>query len=76
LTPTQLGTPAAIVTPTATAQGAVQWQSQNPLPQGISLNSIWGSSGSDVFAVGYGGTIMHYDGKSWSTVSGSASESL
>ena len=30
------------------------------------LNGVWGSSGSDVFAVG--GTILHYDGSSWSSM--------
>jgi hypothetical protein len=30
------------------------------------LSTIWGSSGSDVFAVGSGGTILHYDGSAWS----------
>ncbi|NIQ88703.1 MAG: hypothetical protein GWN93_06310, partial [Deltaproteobacteria bacterium] len=29
------------------------------------LTGVWGSSGSDVFAVGRGG-ILHYDGWSWS----------
>ncbi len=37
------------------------WTWQNPLPQGNSLRDVWGSSGSDVFAVGDGGTILHYD---------------
>ena len=49
------------------------WEWQNPLPQGNPLLGIWGSSGSDVFAVGEGGTILHYDGTSWSSMnSGSA----
>jgi hypothetical protein len=26
------------------------------------LDSVWGSSGRDVFAVGNEGTILHYDG--------------
>lgn len=29
------------------------------------LTSIWGSSASDVWAVGSGGTVIHYDGASW-----------
>ena len=33
---------------------------------GMALLSVWGSSGSDVFAVGDGGTILHYDGSGWS----------
>jgi len=27
---------------------------------------FWGSSASDVFAVGYKGTVLHYDGNTWS----------
>lgn len=29
------------------------------------LTSVWGSSGSDVWAVGSGGTVLHYDGHVW-----------
>jgi len=32
-----------------------QWSSDD-------LNAVWGSSGSDVFAVGNSGIILHYDG--------------
>ncbi len=32
---------------------------------GISLNSIWGSSNTDIFAVGDSGLILHFDGHSW-----------
>ena len=30
------------------------------------LWGVWGSSGSDVFAVGDNGTILHYNGSTWS----------
>lgn len=32
------------------------------------LNGVWGSSGSDVFAVGEGGAILHYNGSTWSAM--------
>jgi hypothetical protein len=33
-------------------------------PTGQNLLDIWGTSGSDVYAVGDGG-ILHYDGSTW-----------
>jgi len=33
------------------------------------LMAVWGSSGSDVFAVGMNGIILHYDGTSWNAMS-------
>ena len=35
-------------------------------PHTYALNDVWGISGSDVFAVGNYGTILHYDGSTWS----------
>ena len=40
------------------------------------LNSIWGSSGNDVFAVGEGGTILHYNGSAWSPMASGTTENL
>ena len=37
---------------------------------------MWGSSASDVFAVGQNGTILHYDGSSWSSMSSGTSNEL
>ena len=36
----------------------------------------WGSSANDVWAVGLAGTILHYDGTSWSPVSSPTAETL
>ncbi len=41
------------------------WCWYNPLPTGNSLNGVWGSSASDVWAVGGQGTLLHYDGIAW-----------
>ena len=30
------------------------------------LNGVWGTSADNVYAVGYGNTVLHYDGTSWS----------
>lgn len=38
---------------------------ENPLPMGNSLKSVWGSSASDVWAVGDAGTIRHFNGRIW-----------
>lgn len=55
-------------------QGA-GWAWQNPLPQGNGIWSLWGSSATDIFAVGYYGTILHYDGTNWSLMASASSES-
>jgi len=55
---------------------AAQWVWQNPLPQGNDLQDIWGSSWSDVFAVGNNGTILHGDGWEWSSMDSGVSERL
>jgi len=44
---------------TISKQAIADWEWQNPLPQGHHLESIWGSSSNDVFAVGDNGTILH-----------------
>jgi hypothetical protein len=40
------------------------------------LNGVWGSSPTDVYAVGALNTILHYDGSSWSTMSSGDSPSV
>jgi formylglycine-generating enzyme required for sulfatase activity/plastocyanin len=52
------------------------WFWQNPKPQGNSLQSVWGSSGNDVFAVGYNGTISHYDGSNWTAQASGTTDTL
>ena len=40
------------------------------------LNAVWGSSASDVFAVGEVGTILHYNGSTWDRMSSATGKSL
>ena len=37
---------------------------------------VWGTSGTNVFAVGLGGTILHYDGVSWTAQSSGTTKTL
>ncbi len=41
------------------------WCWQRPLPFGADMNAAWGSAANDVWAVGNGGILAHYDGASW-----------
>ena len=36
------------------------------------LSDVWGTSSTDVYAVGYDATILHYDGNVWSPLTGGA----
>jgi len=49
--------------------------SVNPLIQGA-LNKIWGVSSSDIFAVGYSGTIVHKARGSWRQIESGTTVSL
>ena len=42
-----------------------QWEWQNPLPQGNTLNSVYFTDANTGFAVGDYGTILKYDGTNW-----------
>lgn len=42
----------------------------------VTLNDVWGTSGSNVWAVGAFGTIRHWDGTSWSNVPSGTTVSL
>jgi photosystem II stability/assembly factor-like uncharacterized protein len=55
--------------PTATSRWSIQTSGQPIL-------AIWGNSGSNVFAVGSEGTILHYDGTTWSTMTSGSTADL
>ena len=41
------------------------WRWEHPLPQGNDLDDVWVINGRDAWAVGSGGTILHWDGDNW-----------
>ena len=43
---------------------------------GNALNGVWGTSASNVYAVGNGGTFLHYNGTTWTPVYGGTTNSL
>lgn len=54
-----------------TAGSAQNWE-QMSSPVTTPLKGIWGTSSSNIYAVGSGGVILHYDGTAWSRVTGVA----
>ncbi len=48
---------------------------QPPLT-GKPLYSVWGSSGSDVFAAGGAGTLLHFNGSAWSNLASGTANNL
>ena len=59
---------------TQTVNEATDWRAMDS-GTAPPLLAIWGSSATDVFAVGSGGTILHYNGSAWSAMnSGTANQ--
>jgi hypothetical protein len=52
------------------------WRAQDSTSSLNHLKAVWGSSGSNVFAVGANGTILHYDGSSWSAMTSGTTSNL
>jgi len=48
----------------------------NALDRRHSLVAVWGSSASDVWAVGSGGSILHNDGSKWTAIPSTTMETL
>jgi len=60
-----------LLSPLTTAANSSDWSEMSHV--GGETYAVWGSSSSDVFATGYKGIILHYDGSSWSKMSSAAS---
>ncbi|HST62279.1 MAG TPA: hypothetical protein VLK84_26485 [Longimicrobium sp.] len=59
-------------------QGVLRWmQEEGPVGSPLTaVRSLWGASSRDVFAVGMGGRILHYDGSRWTGQRSGTSVSL
>jgi hypothetical protein len=57
----------------------IWWDGQTwwvPDPAKVTLSSVWARSTSDVYAVGAGGYIQHWDGTSWSAMNSPTTNNL
>ena len=68
-----LGIGLLVVTTVAAEAG---WETQNPRAATYVLSGVWGVASDDVFAVGSRGTILHYDGSTWSNMRSGTKENL
>ena len=60
-----------------TTNGGTSWTNTgDSLTSGVDLNGVWGSSGSNVIAVGASGRIMRWNGSAWSTKTSGTSQTL
>ena len=44
------------------------WCWENPLPTGNTLNAVWAVAPTDVWIVGDRGTVLHWDGATWTAM--------
>ncbi len=58
------------------AAGEYEWEWQNPLPQGNTLYAVDSLDASNVWAVGEYGTILHYNGATWSPMESGVTTTL
>lgn len=52
------------------------WQWMNPQTTNKNLNDVWGASLQELFFVGDGGVILHWDGVNWQAMNSGVSEDL
>ena len=64
--------PAIAFSITTVIAGTIVWSA---IPMDT-LRGVWGTSASDVWAVGYHGTLEHFNGTSWSPVTSGTTEPL
>jgi hypothetical protein len=53
-----------------------QWNTEASAPASEPLTAIWGVAEDDLWAVGWGGVIVHWNGNNWTTFDGGNGETL
>ena len=59
--------------------GVAHYDGSNWMPMSVpsgEFRGVWGSSGADVFAVGPSGAIIHFNGSTWTAMTGASVEIL
>jgi hypothetical protein len=59
---------AVVVCLSTPAMGESEWTWHAPWPPGDDLYGVWGSAPNDIYGVGWGGTMVHCDGSTWSLI--------
>ncbi len=67
-------TDSAVITVALPAPGSAAWQMESSAVQ--PQYGTWGSSTTDYWSVGGGGSILHFNGSTWSDLSGVTTETL
>ena len=57
---------ALLALPAPVCAERVDWTPVDPPITGANLNDVWGSSATNVFTVGANGTVLHFNGSTWS----------
>src|SRR5262249_6197639 len=62
--------------PPATCDDGAWCAVTTPLDPRLGLAAVWGTSKADVWAVGAGGTILHFDGTTWAATPSGTTEAI
>jgi hypothetical protein len=62
--------------PSASQYDGTMWLSTTLPTDSNILMAVWASASNDIFAVGLQGTIVHYDGASWASMTSGTTEDL
>lgn len=52
------------------------WYWENPLPHGVSPQSVWGTDANNVWAIGAAGTILKWNGTAWAAQTSGTGQQL